>query len=755
MKRITSIIFLFLLLLNVTTYSQLLSDFETGGTNNIVVNGAGTWYDGNLFNGTPGLVPNPDVTGINETATCVQAINVKDANWWGNFIFFTLNNPVTITQQNRYLKIMCYRSIQPKNFTIGINGIESTPFVGKLTQDGLWQDVVIDLGVNYLNTKVNFIEIILSDNWDAPQSGWGEAKYLFDQFELSDNFLPRTKKIIDGGSKTGITIDNVLPRYDTNGSIIDAHDGRVIKFGKTYYWYGTAYGNTDGFVTTNHYQSYKSTDLTAWMACGNMLINPPTGVYYRPHVVYNAKQKKYVMWYNWYPTLWNGQFGVATSDNPEGPYTIANQNVNVKNLSKGVGDFSLFVDEDGKGYIVYTTIIGHTISVELLTDDYLGSLQTNSGVILPNAEACNMFKRNGLYYMLADRTCAFCPEGSGAQVYTSAYPLGPYNYRGNINNLEKSRYPASATIDGDRIGADWGISGGWNDNTEGYFPDSLEFTFNGAKSISEVDVFTIQDGSATTPTEIMTFANNGITAFDVEYWDGISWKIIPGGSISGNNLVWRKISFTAVTTNKIRLIVRSSKSNDFSRLVELEAFENGVNVAAKANGGSVRASSEYLDASDNIIHGQQTHIAEIPTVTGTAYLWMADRWGSRPDGIKGHDFQYWSSPLVFNADGSIQKLSFVNSFTLDLASDITKLPATSKELVLKYYVNKKNQLVLNSALQQSVQIQILNVSGIQLVSKQVKMDVGSSIEVDLSFPKGVYFVVLGTNEKKYSTKFIL
>ena len=461
------------------------------------------------------------------------------------------------------------------------------------------------------------------------------------------------------------------------------------------------------------------------------------------------------MWYNWYPTLWNGQFGVATSDNPEGPYTIVNQNVTVKNLAKGVGDFSLFVDEDAKGYIVYTTIIGHTISVELLTDDYLGSLQTNSAVILPNAEACNMFKRNGIYYVLADRTCAFCPEGSGAQVYTSANPLGPYNYRGNINNPEKSRYPASATIDGDRIGTDWGISGGWNDNTEGYFPDSLEFTFNGTKSISEVDVFTIQDGSATTPAELMTFTKYGNTAFDVEYWDGTSWKIIPGGSISGNNLVWRKITFATVTTNKIRLIIRGSQSGDFSRVIELEAYENGVNVAAKANGGSVRASSEYLDASDNIIHGQQTHIAEIPTLTGTAYLWMADRWGSRPDGIKGHDFQYWSSPLVFNNDGSIQKLSFVNSFTLDLASDVTTLPATLKELALKYYVNDKKQLVLNSALQQSVQIQIMNVSGIQLFSKQLKMDVGSSIEVDLPFSKGVYFVVIGNNEKKFATKFIL
>ena len=556
-------------------------------------------------------------------------------------------------------------------------------------------------------------------------------------------------------SDNRITIDNVTPRYDTNGNIVDAHDGRIIKFGDSYYWYGTAYGNTDGYGITNHFQSFKSTDLTVWTACGDLLINPPAGVYYRPHVLYNAKRKKYVLWYNWYKTLWNGQYAVAMSDNPEGPYSIISQNVTVKYLAKGVGDFSLFMDEDAKGYIVYTTIADHTITVERLTDDFMGSLQTNSGVILPSAEACSMFKRNGIYYVLADKMCQFCPEGSGVQVFTSANPLGPYNYRGNINNVENTKFPASAVIDGDRTGANWGNAGGWNDNTIGYFPDSLEFAFNGTKSISEVDVFTVQDGNATTPTETMTFTKSGNTAFDVEYWDGTSWKIIPGGSISGNNLVWRKITFAAVSTNKIRMIIRGSQSGDFSRVIELEAFDNGVNVAAKANGGSVRASSEYLDASDNIVHAQQTHIAEIPTLTGTAYIWMADRWGSRPDGIKGHDFQYWSSPLVFNNDGSIQKLSFVNSFTLDLASGNTALKSILNELALKFYVNDKNQLVLNSTQQQSLQIQILNVSGIQLLVKQVKMDVGSPIEVDLPFPKGVYIVAIGSNEKKFATKFVL
>lgn len=73
------------------------------------------------------------------------------------------------------------------------------------------------------------------------------------------------------------------------------------------------------------------------------------------------------------------------------------------------------------------------------------------------------------------------------------------------------------------------------------------------------------------------------------------------------------------------------------------------------------------DAGAIIIPGQQTDVAVIPTRHGDAHLWMADLWGSRPDGIKGHDLQFWSEPLRFNDDGSIRRLRAVESFRLDLA----------------------------------------------------------------------------------------
>ena len=294
------------------------------------------------------------------------------------------------------------------------------------------------------------------------------------------------------------TISNRLPRCDTDGKIVDAHDGCLQKFGDRYYLYGTAYGTTDGFNKNNRYRCYSSADLVTWKYEGELLKDPPDGVYYRPYVIQNKKTGKYVLWYNWYATLWDGQYGVATSDKPQGPFVI--QNGNVKVAQGKPGDHGLMVDDDGTAYLIYTSIAnGHSISIEKLAPDHLSSTLESSGFLGNGSEACALFKRKNLYYALFDACCCFGPQGSGAQVHVAEKPLGPYTLRGNINR----------------------------------------------------------------------------------------------------------------------------------------------------------------DATGKpIIAAQQTFVAQLPTSRGTAYIWMGDRWGSRPDGVKGHDFQYWSSPLEFTANGGILPLQW-------------------------------------------------------------------------------------------------
>ena len=127
----------------------------------------------------------------------------------------------------------------------------------------------------------------------------------------------------------------------------------------------------------------------------------------------------------------------------------------------------------------------------------------------------------------------------------------------------------SVTNDGDRRG---GVNF-WRDDTASVYPDWLQVDFNGSKSITEIDVFTVQDNEQNTvePTQAMTFSLNGITAYDVQYWTGAAWVTVPNGGVTGNNKVWRQFTFSPIMTSKIRVLVNNAL-NTRSRIVEVEAY---------------------------------------------------------------------------------------------------------------------------------------------------------------------------------------
>lgn len=156
-----------------------------------------------------------------------------------------------------------------------------------------------------------------------------------------------------------------------------------------------------------------------------------------------------------------------------------------------------------------------------------------------------------------------------------------------------TNYPVSAVIDGDRTGFNWGRGGfgsGWNDATQNeYSIDWVRIDFPGGqlRRISEIDVYTLRDGFATKtddPSIFETFntADNlgqGATDYDVQYLSGASWIPVPGGKVTSNNKVRRQMRFSPITTNAIRVVVNkganfTTSANNWSRLVEIEAWEN-------------------------------------------------------------------------------------------------------------------------------------------------------------------------------------
>ena len=105
-------------------------------------------------------------------------------------------------------------------------------------------------------------------------------------------------------------------------------------------------------------------------------------------------------------------------------------------------------------------------------------------------------------------------------------------------------------------------------------------------------------------------------------------------------------------TDAVRIHFDTTYPYDVVQLVEA-----GVTLA---DATPIAADAYVLDVDEHhappIIPAQQTFVMPLERDGTTEYLWMGDLWGSAPDDVKGHDVQYWSSPLEFYPNGLIRPL---------------------------------------------------------------------------------------------------
>jgi hypothetical protein len=151
--------------------------------------------------------------------------------------------------------------------------------------------------------------------------------------------------------------------------------------------------------------------------------------------------------------------------------------------------------------------------------------------------------------------------------------LGATGAVASASSTFNAGHPVAAIINNERAGASWGNGGGWADATSNAYPDWVQIIFSGSMTIDHVVVYTVQDNFASPiePTDTQTFSLFGVTDFTVQGWDGNAWVTL--GTVTGNNLVKRTVSFAAYTTDRIRINVTNALASS-SRITEVEAWGN-------------------------------------------------------------------------------------------------------------------------------------------------------------------------------------
>ncbi|KAG6555576.1 hypothetical protein Mapa_002811 [Marchantia paleacea] len=234
---------------------------------------------------------------------------------------------------------------------------------------------------------------------------------------------------------------------DTEGRPIQAHGGGVlyVKETRTYYWYGE---NKDGRTYRVSRRSmarvdvvgiscYSSQDLWAWKNEGLVLKAEKankssdlhvSNVVERPKVIYNDRTKQYVMWMHVDNANYSkASVGIAVSTNPTGPFTYLRS---MRPHGHESRDMTIFKDDDGLAYIVYSSRDNSELHIGVLTEDYLDLRRGMRRILIgQHREAPAVFKHRGMYYMITSGCTGWMPNP--AQVHAAKSMFGPWETIGD------------------------------------------------------------------------------------------------------------------------------------------------------------------------------------------------------------------------------------------------------------------------------------------------------------------------------------
>ena len=227
------------------------------------------------------------------------------------------------------------------------------------------------------------------------------------------------------------------PIYDTAGKPINAHWGSMLRYYDVYYWFG---GIMDGKTVNQHVplpgvSCYSSRDLQYWKKEGIVMPGeiPGTDLVLprypeREKVIYNRRTGKFVMWMHVDTVEYRyARAAVAVSDSPTGPYRYLGS---MRPNDTECRDMTVFQDEDGKAYLIFSSEGNATMHIARLTDDYLRPDGAMIRLFIDQwREGPAVFRYGKRYFLINSKCAGWAP--SAARYAVAPSMLGPWKEMGN------------------------------------------------------------------------------------------------------------------------------------------------------------------------------------------------------------------------------------------------------------------------------------------------------------------------------------
>ena len=468
-----------------------------------------------------------------------------------------------------------------------------------------------------------------------------------------------------------VTIDNTAPRLDSAGAILDGHDLSVRRLPDgQYVMYTNSYGlcraalplgcdmtpDKCGFRDDHNVSIYTSPDLSsgswAFRGLAYAWTERPAGVLYRPDAIFNAATGLWVLWINLNYVYWT-----ATSASPFGPFGDHRQsNLTLSIAARQGGDMHVFEDERGAAPVAYVIFSATQNHVAQLTADYRdwapGTPLFSFEVDFSEAPAVFFRPQTGLFYALFGRCCCFCYQGSGLFVYTAAEPLGPWTRQAVPAGFDVSCEPPPPPPPPNATNpfcASLAVSG--------EFTVTLECV-NGVIDALPTALYGVQTGACPAFAASPSCNDAGFAAYAAALCVGranctLDTSVRPDPCLG--------------TVKGIAAVAHCSEApGGFS-----PDGGGGGGGGPQPTPGQGCLYETSGGASYAVTRSQQSAIVTVPDGNGGAtFLYIGDRWGQSPDGVKGHEPQY-VFPISFNEDGSIPHFTWNDTvaFSIDVAAN--------------------------------------------------------------------------------------